>query len=422
MDKSIRFRRSIQHIEEHLHDSIDLGQAAQAGFTSLMQLYRDFYTYTGHSVKEYIRKRRLSTALSLIKCSDLPFAEIAYSCGYSSQQALCKGVKSATAMTPLEYRKSEAYYYFPRFDTDAVRQVTVMQENIPKAIWAKFYHPKLNGIEHQALCVLKELLPEYQGRIFGKNGQQLGSRFCYEISVEYDPDVLNKLRNSVFVEVNVLPGTSLTFAKTTVKDDEQEIGLAWNYLYHSWLKTSMFTQDNESYFEEYIQKDGAVKKLILYMPVTRRKDYNKISLVNCESMLFLVSSREGLQAEEEASQEVMSYLSKHNPGAIRSARQFYVTRAGGSCTCGIRVEQELELPQDSGLACLRHEEGCYAVIESDSCSDSRVFEAYLDTWISESGFKRGAQPAFSIYETDGTFEPEAIKTKVWIKLENVKNG
>lgn len=43
MDKLLRFKKSIQHIEDHLHGEISLEQAAQAGFTSLMQLYRDFY-------------------------------------------------------------------------------------------------------------------------------------------------------------------------------------------------------------------------------------------------------------------------------------------------------------------------------------------------------------------------------------------
>ncbi|MFD2875102.1 helix-turn-helix domain-containing protein [Paenibacillus rhizoplanae] len=105
MPGSARFRQSIAFIEEHLHEEIPLEQAAQAGYTSLMQLYRDFYSYTGHSVKEYIRKRRLSVALGMIRSTQRPLTEIAYACGYSSQQALCKYVKSATRLTPLAYQK-----------------------------------------------------------------------------------------------------------------------------------------------------------------------------------------------------------------------------------------------------------------------------------------------------------------------------
>lgn len=417
MDKSIRFRKSIQYIEENLNGDINLEQAAQAGFTSLMQLYRDFYTYTGHSVKEYIRKRRLSGALSLIKYSDMPHAEIAYTCGYSSQQALCKCVKQATAMTPLEYQKSEISYYFPRFDIEAAQQVAVATETIPQTICAKFYHSQLCGIEHQAVSRMRSLLPEYKGRIFGRNGQQLGSRFCYEVSVEYDTAVLNKIRNSVFLDVHVLPEVSLTFAKTTVNNEEIKIERAWNYLYITWLKASMFTQDNESYFEEHIYKGREVKKLVLYLPVKRRTDYNKISLKYCDAAMYLVSSRKGDNAEEEASQVVMNFLSEFKPEVIRTAREFYVARSGINCTCGVRINQEFELPQDSELEILRLTEGRYAVLESGCSSDSRVFEALLDTWIHENGWSRDNEPAFAIYEIGDSFEPEAIKMKVWRKLK-----
>ena len=55
-----------------------------------MQLNRDFISATGYSVSEYIRRLRLSNALCMIKFSHYPTADIAYACGYSSQQALCR--------------------------------------------------------------------------------------------------------------------------------------------------------------------------------------------------------------------------------------------------------------------------------------------------------------------------------------------
>lgn len=293
MDKSARFKQSIAFIEEHLYEDINLGQAAQAGYTSLMQLYRDFYTYTGHSVKEYIRKRRLSGALGLIRASQRPLAEIAYSCGFSSQQALCKYVKSATHMTPLDYQKSEACYFFPRFDSEAIRQVSVTAETIPKTIHIQFYDPNQHGIEQQALAALRSFLPEYQGRIFGRDGQQRDGLFCYELAVEYGTDLLDRLADSTIQGIKVAQEFSLTFAKTTVRNAETEIGLAWDYLYLKWLRTSMFVQDDGRYFEEYICKSGQVRKLILYLPVKRRTDYDKISVNFCAGLEFLVSSREG---------------------------------------------------------------------------------------------------------------------------------
>lgn len=420
MDKAVRFRQSIAFIEEHLQEDINLELAAQAGFTSLMQLYRDCYTYTGHSVKEYIRKRRLSGALGLIRHSELPLAEIAYACGYSSQQALCKYVKSATAMTPVEFRKSETCYFFPRFGSEPVRPVTVTAETIPTTLHIKFYDPKQYGIEHKALSALRFLLPGYKGRIFGRNGPQQEGRFCYELAVEYDPAMLNKFAGSIFQETAVHPELRLNFAKTSVANDESEIGLAWNYLYMNWLRTSMFQQANEGYFEEYIYRGGEVKKLILYLPVSKRTDYNKISREFCEDFMFLVSSRSGEQAEEKASEAVMNYLLQAKSEVIRTLREFYVAKSGMSCTCGIRLEQVLELPPDGGLEILRLAEGDYAVLESSCCSDSGMFEELLEGWISENGWSKDGG-AFTTYKTGGRHEPENIQMKVWIRLKSVKN-
>ena len=95
----------ISWIEHNLAGDLNAVTFADSVYRSRMQLHRDFYSIVGHTVKSYIAKRRLSIALAHIKASVLPLADIAYLSGYSSQQALCRAVKSELGMTPLEYRK-----------------------------------------------------------------------------------------------------------------------------------------------------------------------------------------------------------------------------------------------------------------------------------------------------------------------------
>ncbi|MNC04018.1 DNA-binding transcriptional regulator SoxS [compost metagenome] len=386
-----------------------------------MQLYRDCYTYTGHSVKEYIRKRRLSVALALIRAAELPLAEIAYACGYSSQQALCKYVKSATAMTPLEYQKNDACYYFPAYDSQPVRQVTVTTDIIPKTLHTAFYYPEPDGIERRALHALSTLLPEYKGRIFGSNGQPRSGEFCYKLAVEYEHELIDRFAGSVFREAAMHPEVSRTFAKTTVAHKEAEITSAWNYLYGEWLRLSMFKPAEGGYFEEYIGKGGAMNRLVLYLPVVKRPDYNSIRVEYCDTQLFLAASRSGEDAEEQAAAAVIAYLSIHNPGAIRKAGEFCVSQNVLICTCGVRVESAHMLPEDCGLELIQLPAGHYAVLESSCCSDSRVFGELLDSWIRENGWSRGKVPAFTTYKTNGSHDPEKIQMKVWIRLEAVIN-
>jgi len=55
------------YIENNLSADLDTGLLASVGYTSHAKLFRDFYNLTGHSVKEYVRKRRLLNALALIR-------------------------------------------------------------------------------------------------------------------------------------------------------------------------------------------------------------------------------------------------------------------------------------------------------------------------------------------------------------------
>ncbi|MFD2875103.1 hypothetical protein ACFTAO_02580 [Paenibacillus rhizoplanae] len=203
----------------------------------------------------------------------------------------------------------------------------------------KFYSTRHGGIEQQALESLYALLPAYQSRLFGRDGQPQGGLFCYELAVEHDPALMHSLTGSIFRELEVVPERSLTCAKLAVRSDEAEIGLAWDYLVLKWLRTSMFEQDEECYGEEYIRKGCEVKKLILYVPVRKRTDYDKISMSWSEGLEFLAASREGEQAEEAAAAAVMNYCSRYHPEVLRTASMFCVIQHGGRYTCGVRLER-----------------------------------------------------------------------------------
>ena len=81
MSKTLRKSKHMQNlfhfIENNMSENLEAYTLSNVGFVSTRKLYYDFYSASGHSVNEYIRKRRLSNALSLIKVSDMGFEEIA---------------------------------------------------------------------------------------------------------------------------------------------------------------------------------------------------------------------------------------------------------------------------------------------------------------------------------------------------------
>jgi len=68
-------------IENNISDNLDTEILSRTGYVSSPKLYRDFYNLTGHSVKEYIRKRRLSNALALIKTSEMELTDMLFNVG-----------------------------------------------------------------------------------------------------------------------------------------------------------------------------------------------------------------------------------------------------------------------------------------------------------------------------------------------------
>ena len=171
----------IQYIEEHLSDVLFVEELARAGFISRSKVYRDFYSVVGHPVKEYIRKRRLSNALVLIRQSDFTLADIAYQCGYSSQQALCRAVKQGIGVTPLMYKEMESSYFFHPFQGNYIYDITVRQEELPVLYGCRFYCSKAGELEQRAIQKAAMILPGFSGNLYGKNGIQRGNELCYEI-------------------------------------------------------------------------------------------------------------------------------------------------------------------------------------------------------------------------------------------------
>ena len=403
VDKTRYIYNVLTYIEKHLTEELGPEQIASRHFISISQLYRDFYAITGHSVKEYIRKRRISNACEKIKNSDLSLSVIADESGCQTQQAFNKQFKNIVGMTPLEYNQSDTYFYFyPYSISEVSTAIKVGVENIPEWQVTRFYDSCLIGIEDKAIAALGDIA----GRVFGRNGKQFGNRFCYE----------------VMTEQNSKSKTAL-FATCTVNYNESEINDAWNYLYNTWLSTSMFEVNfgdgatDDFYFEEYLFKNGKPYKLKLYLPVKKRKSEHYITINCLEKMTFLIAKESGYNAERKASEKLMNYLQESSPILLRNVRKFYVCEYENSCECGIECSGDFILPDNSGLEVLQFPKGKYAVLPDDQLGDIRMGAAKIDLWLINNAIPHENIPVFAVYETiNGKYETESIKMNLYKRL------
>jgi AraC-like DNA-binding protein/DNA gyrase inhibitor GyrI len=412
--------KALTLIENHLSESINVEQLAGDCYVSPRQLYRDFYSLTGHPVQEYIRRRRLSKALQMVKYSDMDLSAIAYAYGYSSQAAFCRNVKAFLNMTPKAYKRDAYHYYFPVFHTGMGMQIEVKSEQLPVMLTIHYDDRQLAGIENRAVQALLSLCPDYNGMLLGRNEKQTGRHFCYELQVENSEMMRERLQKSIFVVKGITPPLKRLYAKTIVKNAEADINQAWNYLYSEWMKNSMFEPDDTPYFEQYVLGSGQIQRLVLHLPLRQRVGYPAISIQACPERRFLAATKCGVHAEKAASDLLTAFLASHYPYLLETQKEYYVSDKKEGCTCGILLSDNRYVPDDGSISILTVPAGRYAVMENRCYGNRRDEEAILGAWLTENGMQQDGD-AFTVYDASGGAEPGDIHIRSYIKMAENDN-
>lgn len=408
-----------RYIESNISDELETTLLSRIGYVARDKLYKDFYSVCGHTVKEYIRKRRLSNALALIKTSDIGFTDIALECGYSSHQALCRSIKQNIGLTPSEYKNGNVYYFFPPFNGLPLYDVTVLKTTIPSTLRILFYSKKLSDIENTAINAFLKAIPDYSGRIFGRNGNQRGNEFCYELylsDIERDYSVLVPYGFEISYEVSSM---NSMFAITSVPNSIKMINTAWNYLYSEWLQKSMFEYVDEPYYEEYILKNGHLVKLKLYLPVCNRTEITKITLINDPSLRFIAAKGKGYNAEKTASAAIMDYFKSNYPYMLATTKELYLQKEINSCICGVKVSSQLPTVKGKNIIDIVTEQGYYLVLESNIMGDYDTYAEMMLTFAIENGICVNKKEIFAVYEGKGSLKK--LKIKMYCPIKSIQN-
>jgi AraC family transcriptional regulator len=99
-----RLTNSIDYIEKHMDDKLDVDKAAEIAFTSKFHFQRMFHMTTGVTVADYVRKRRLTLAAQELATSDAKVIDVALKYGYQTPEAFNKAFKKIHGVSPSEAR------------------------------------------------------------------------------------------------------------------------------------------------------------------------------------------------------------------------------------------------------------------------------------------------------------------------------
>ena len=100
----------IDYIESHLDEKLDLEKVSEAVHYSKFHLHRMFTNTVGMTIHDYVQRRQLTEAAKLLVFSSKPIIEVAFLCGYESQQAFSSVFKAMYKVPPAQYRDKGTFY------------------------------------------------------------------------------------------------------------------------------------------------------------------------------------------------------------------------------------------------------------------------------------------------------------------------
>jgi len=107
MDGLKRLNLAMQYIEDNLLKDIDYKELSGIAHCSEDHFRRMFSFLTGMPLSEYIRRRRLALAATILKSSNTRITDLALQLGYNSPDAFAKAFQNMHGIAPSQARKSE---------------------------------------------------------------------------------------------------------------------------------------------------------------------------------------------------------------------------------------------------------------------------------------------------------------------------
>jgi AraC family transcriptional regulator len=282
---------AIEYIEDNLDSAIKIDEIAKVEFTSRYHFQRLFHAFTGFTLSEYIRNRRLTLAGEELHSKDAKIIDVALKYGYVSADAFTKAFQRLHGVTPSKIKKGNVKLKaFPKislqisitgkfdmnyriiekneYEVFGVVSLTAIKENalyheIPvfcKKIWEDGTHLKINELlgfpKTHMLHGIHYDMKEDGSRRYMMGWEVLG----IDIPKEY--------------KILDIPAcTWAVFEGKGIISHNQEIQHVWKRIYCEWFPSSGFEQVEGPCVEKYHWEDELYEKFTceVWIPVRRKE-------------------------------------------------------------------------------------------------------------------------------------------------------
>ncbi|MCL6290362.1 AraC family transcriptional regulator [Streptomyces sp. ID03-2B] len=103
-----RLNEAMDHIEDHLDETVDAAELARIAMTSEYHFRRMFSALAGIPLSEYVRRRRMTLAGAEVLAGERTLLDVAVRYGYSSGEAFARAFRAVHGVGPGEARRTGA--------------------------------------------------------------------------------------------------------------------------------------------------------------------------------------------------------------------------------------------------------------------------------------------------------------------------
>jgi AraC-like DNA-binding protein/DNA gyrase inhibitor GyrI len=294
-----RVQRAIDYIEENLTHSISLETVVGKAYMSRANFYRIFFAMVGYTVKDYIRRRRISEAGQKLIETDQRILDIALTYRFESQESFTRAFKQLVGQTPGSARKGNIPFFLKRIDLmdkyydiqdsallEKYPDIKVLKELPPMRVaWYRHIgkNPEINAWKILSAWVHRQGLdtPEHGLRYFGFNNP-CPTPDREEYGYEVWATISDKVEvNDEKIQAKIVEGGLYAVTGTTVENCSQ----TWQRLVE-WLNVSKYMFSERQCLEEHLAIDDVLAaflkpsaevdiRLDLYLPIKLRKENNQ---------------------------------------------------------------------------------------------------------------------------------------------------
>jgi AraC family transcriptional regulator len=254
---------TLEYIEEHLREPIDVGELARIALTSEYHLRRMFSALAGMPLSEYVRRRRLTVAGAEVVAGRRTLLDIAVRYGYGSGEAFARAFRAMHGVGPGEARRDGlALRSQPRMsfrlvvDGRSLMQYRIVTKEQFTVVGRKATVPQINeGVNPHILEMIKAIDPDTMARIASLSDQepsgvvsvthphdeenhQEGSPLDYYHAVVADPGRVSSEEAAGLDALTLEAGLWAVF--TSVGEFPAALQRMWGDVYSEWFPSNPY--------------------------------------------------------------------------------------------------------------------------------------------------------------------------------------